>query len=71
MHWDVKKVKPLPEHKLYVELENGKKGIFDVSPYINRGVLEELKNPNYFNQVYIQFGALTWPHEQDIDPETL
>jgi hypothetical protein len=26
---------------------------------------------NYFNQVGILFGAVTWPHEQDIAPETL
>jgi len=25
----------------------------------------------YFNQVGILFGAVTWPNEQDIAPETL
>lgn len=71
MYWDVKKVKPLPEYKIYVELEDGTKGIFDVTPYLNRGVFKELKSIHYFNQVYILFGAITWPNEQDIAPETL
>jgi hypothetical protein len=30
-----------------------------------------LRNLDYFNQVNIVFGALTWPHQQDIAPETL
>ncbi len=71
MYWDVKKVKPLPDYKLYVEIEDGRKGIFDMVPYLNFGVFAELKNTNYFNQVSILFGAVTWPNEQDIAPERL
>ena len=71
MHWDVKVVKPKPDYKIYVETEDGRKGIFDVSPYIERGMFKELKDINYFNQVGILFGAVTWPNEQDIAPETL
>lgn len=71
MYWDVKTVKPLENYRIYVELENNQKGIFDLKPYLNRGVFQELKNINYFNQVDILFGAVTWPNEQDIAPETL
>ncbi len=71
MYWDVKKVEPLSDYKIYVEIENGNKGIFDMTPYLDHGVFKELKNINYFNQVYILFGAVTWPNEQDIAPETL
>jgi len=67
----VKVVKPKPDYKIYVETEDGRKGIFDVSPYIERGMFKELKDINYFNQVGILFGAVTWPNEQDIAPETL
>ncbi|MBU1069855.1 DUF2442 domain-containing protein [Myxococcota bacterium] len=71
MHWDVLLVKPLPDYQLYVELADGRKGIFDVKPYMDRGVLRELRDVQYFNQVGLTLGAITWPHEQDIDPETL
>ncbi|MBU0620542.1 MAG: DUF2442 domain-containing protein [Gammaproteobacteria bacterium] len=71
MYWDVKLVKPLPDHRIYVEVEDGRKGVFDLKPYLDFGVFRELKNEHYFNQVGIQFGAVTWPHEQDIAPETL
>ena len=71
MYWDVKSVKPLSDYRIYVELENGRKGIFDLKPYLDQGVLRELRDVHYFSQVGIQFGAVTWPHEQDIAPETL
>ncbi len=71
MHWDVITVKPLPDFRIYVEIKDGSKGIYDLKPYLNHGVLQELKDIHYFNQVGILFGAVTWPHDQDIDPETL
>jgi hypothetical protein len=71
MYWDVVFVKPLSDHRIFVEIADGRKGIFDLRPYLDRGVFRELKDEAYFNQVGILFGAVTWPHEQDIAPETL
>jgi hypothetical protein len=71
MHWDVITVKPLPDFRIYVEIEDGSKGIFDLKPYLNHGVFQELHDIHYFNQVGILFGAVTWPHDQDIAPETI
>ncbi|SDX62625.1 Protein of unknown function [Allochromatium warmingii] len=71
MYWDAKVVKPLFNYRIYVEIEDGRKGVFDITPYLDRGVFRELKDKHYFNQVSILFGAITWPHEQDIAPETL
>jgi hypothetical protein len=71
MYWDVKIVQPLADYHLYIEVEDGRKGIFDMRPYLDRGVFHELKNEYYFKQVGIAFGAVTWPNEQDIAPETL
>ena len=71
MYWDVKTVKPLPGHRIYVEIEDGRKGIFDLTPYLDHGAFRELRDVHYFNRVGIVLGAVTWPHEQDIAPETL
>ncbi|WP_416222233.1 DUF2442 domain-containing protein [Sphaerotilus sp.] len=65
MPWDVK---PLPEYRLYVEIEDGRRGIFDMKPSLDRGVFRELKDERYFRRVGIPCGAVTWPHEQDIAP---
>ena len=71
MYWDVNIVKSKPEYKIYVEIKDGRKGLFYMKPYLDKGVFKELKNVNYFNQMDILFGAVTWPNEQDIAPETL
>ena len=71
MYWDVITVKPLPDFCIYVEIADGRKGIFDMKPYLDRGVFRELRDVHYFNRVGILFGAVTWPNEQDIAPETL
>ena len=71
MNGDVTTVKPLPDHRIYVELANGRRGLFDLKPSLDHGVFRELKDPVYFNRVGIQWGAVTWPHDQDIAPETL
>ena len=71
MHSDVLIVKALSDYRIYVETVGGEKGIFDMKPYLGRGLFRELKNLGYFNRVGVVLGAVTWPHEQDIAPATL
>lgn len=37
MYWDVKTVKPLPDFCIYVEIEDERKGVFDLKPYLDHG----------------------------------
>jgi hypothetical protein len=71
MDWDVKSVKPLPEHQLSVVLADGREGVFDLRPFLDRPGLRRLQAPAYFASVGIRFGALSWPREEDISPATL
>jgi hypothetical protein len=64
-------VEPLEGYKLRLKLSDGRKGIFDVSPYLDMEVFRELKDPQYFRRVYINFGTVVWPHEQDIAPDSI
>ena len=64
-------VEPLEDYKLRVKLSNGRKGIFDVSRFVGRGVFTELKDREYFRRVFINYGTVVWPHEQDIAPELI
>ncbi|MDX8377485.1 MAG: DUF2442 domain-containing protein [Mariprofundales bacterium] len=58
-------------YELQVTLSNGKNGIFDVKPYIEKGVFTELKDKRYFNSVRLMFGGVAWPHEQDFSADTI
>jgi hypothetical protein len=61
----------LPDYKIKIELSNGKKGVFDVKPYLDKGIFVELKDYEHFKRVRIEFGTITWPNEQDFAPETI
>lgn len=71
MHWDVLTVKPLSNYCIQVSLRDGCRGVFDMKPYLGHGIFQELRDPAYFSRVGVQFDAVTWPHGQDISPETL
>ncbi len=61
----------LPDYRIEVTLSNGSTGIFDVKPYLDKGIFKELKDYNYFRRARIEFGTITWPNEQDFSPETI
>ena len=61
----------LPEYKIKVVLSNGKSGIFDVEPYLDKGIFTELKDYNYFRNAHIEYGTITWQNGQDFSPNTI
>lgn len=62
---------PIENYKLRIVLSNGKQGIFDVFPYLDKGVFLELKDQDYFRRAKVAFGGVMWPHEQDFSAETI
>jgi hypothetical protein len=71
MYLSVSAVKPLENYKLELLFENNEKRIFDVAPYLDRGVFQKLKDKNYFKNVKVAFDTVEWSDEIDIDPEVL
>jgi len=67
----VKQIEPRENYLLFVELSNGKKGIFDVKPYLEKGIFTELKNKDYFFTARPAFGGVVWPNEQDFSADTI
>ncbi len=67
----VREVIPQDDYKLMLVFTNGEKGIFDCSELLDFGVFRELKDKHYFKRVRSLHGTITWPHEQDICPDTL
>jgi len=50
---------------------DGCKGTVAISPEWLTGVFSELKNPQIFNNVSVQYGAITWANGLDLDPKTI
>jgi hypothetical protein len=51
--------------------ENGEKRQFDMSPYLNLGIFQELQDEEMFRTVKTNFDTIEWDNEADIDPEIL
>jgi len=64
-------VKPENNYKLLITFENNEKRLFDVKPFLDKGIFTELKSIDYFKKVKVSFGAIQWPNEQDFSKDTL
>lgn len=67
----VKSVKPNPDHTITLIFENDEKKVFDMKPYLNKGVFRELKDMKVFNSVKPFLGSIRWKNGQDLCPDTL
>jgi len=70
-HPRVKSVAVTDDYKLKLVFANGEAGVFDCSHLLDTGVFKELRDKNYFRQARAEYGTVTWPHEQDVCPDTL
>jgi hypothetical protein len=64
-------IEPKENFMLFVRLSNGKEGLFDVSPYLDKGIFGELKNTGYFKLARISFSGISWPNCQDFSADTI
>lgn len=64
-------VELLPGYRLELTFTSGEVGVFDVKPYLGKGVFLELKNLDLFSAVRPFNGTVVWPNELDFDPDTL
>ncbi|MBN1930770.1 MAG: DUF2442 domain-containing protein [Desulfobacterales bacterium] len=67
----VKEVSPNPDYTIILTFENGEKKIFDVKPYLEKGIFRELKDLKIFNSVKPFLGSVQWKGGQDFCPDTL
>ena len=67
----VTEVRVLADHQLELSFNTGETRVFDVGPYLDKGIFTELRDPSYFRSVRLAFGSIAWPNEQDFGPESL
>ena len=67
----VKDVKAQSDYTLILTFDNEEHRIFDVKPYLDKGIFRELKNQSMFNSVQPCLGSIQWQNGQDFCPDTL
>ena len=67
----VKEATPGKNYTVHLIFDNGEEGVFNVKPYLGKGVFKELKSLNFFNSVKPFMGTIQWKNGQDFCPDTL
>ncbi len=70
--WRVSSVRALPGFRLAVQFVDGTEGEVDLSRRVasaQAGVFSQLRDPLLFEQVFLDYGAVTWPSGIDLAPD--
>ena len=67
----ITRVEVKPDYKLHIRFRGGEARLFNVKPYLAKGVFKELKNQSYLKKVRPVWGGIEWPHQQDLSADTL
>ncbi|MBK8753163.1 MAG: DUF2442 domain-containing protein [Candidatus Competibacteraceae bacterium] len=68
---EVRSVEALSGYELALTFNSGERLRFDMRPYLRYRIFRRLENPGYFALARVDYGAVTWPGDIDIAPETL
>jgi hypothetical protein len=67
----IKTVAPLPDFRLLLTFDNAEERIFDMKPYLTKGIFAELKDESLFRSVRVCFDTVEWDNGADLCPEVL
>ena len=62
---------PQPDHRLLLEFNNGETRLFDLTPWLDKGVFRALRDSPEFAQARVLDGSIEWPGEIDLSYDTL
>ncbi len=71
MPWDVVDLKIIAPLAMLVRFSDGTSGEVRLEASHQNGVFSALKDFNFFNQAYIDSGAVTWPDNIDLAPDAM
>ena len=58
MYLAVKRVTPISNYNLILTFENGEKHLFDMNPFLNKGIFRELRDILKFKSVKVSFDTI-------------
>jgi hypothetical protein len=71
MYWDIVEVIPKSDYSLFVRFKDGTSGLVRLREEQLTGALEPLRDEQFFEQVFIDHGAVAWPGEIDLAPDAM
>ncbi|MBQ6632447.1 MAG: DUF2442 domain-containing protein [Romboutsia sp.] len=71
MYLAIKDVKPIKNYKLILTFTDDSVKLFDMKPFLEKGIFKELRDETLFKTVKVSFDTIEWFNGIDIDPETL
>lgn len=71
MYWDVVEVAPKAGYCLFVRFRDGLQGLVQLRREQLTGALEPLRDERFFEQVFVDGGAVAWPGEIDLAPDAM
>jgi hypothetical protein len=71
MYWDMVEVKPLPDYCLCVRFADGLSSHVQLREEDFAGALLPLRDIQFFEQVFLDHGAVAWPGEIDLAPDAM
>ena len=64
-------VRPNDDYTLYLLFDNSEEKVFDVKPYLDKGLFKQLKNIEFFKSVKPCLVSIQWANGLDLCPDTL
>src|SRR5579871_6395846 len=71
MYWDVVEVKPERDCRLFVRFKDGLSGRLQLRREELTGALAPLLDVQFFEQVFVDYGAVAWPGDIDLAPDAM
>jgi len=71
MYWDVVEVKAESGHRLFVRFTDGTSGKVQLDLSELSGVLAPLRDPEFFERVFVDHGTVAWPGDIDLAPDAM
>ena len=68
---EIIEVKPLENYELLLVFENKEKRIKDMKPYLEKGVFKKLKDKEFFKNVKVLDGAISWKDNIEMCADSL
>ncbi|KZD23230.1 hypothetical protein A4A58_07560 [Tardiphaga robiniae] len=70
---DVLRLRALDGHRLWLRFSDGNEGVRDCADFLTETgpMIEPLRDPAFFQRVFVEDGAPTWPNGFDLDPINL